>query len=209
MNDSLSVKGASAISGFRTLARRLGSLVRTACLVLSGTTSLVLLVVGSWSDQYPVRLALQMVGSRSPPLDILGLYILRPELGITVAIPTTKMAPIEHRRRSLIDNQSQDRWVTMFTDVVEFERYESIQTTNREKLDRKLQLRVIGVHTRRAWWLLPAIIGTWPTIVCAVAALRVARKAWRARLNRCLHCGYLLKGLINPRCPECGEAFLF
>lgn len=38
------------------------------------------------------------------------------------------------------------------------------------------------------------------------------KKQLRLQLNKsgtaiCVHCGYLLKGLPEPRCPECGEPF--
>ena len=29
----------------------------------------------------------------------------------------------------------------------------------------------------------------------------------RTRAGRCVRCGYLLTGLVNPRCPECGQGF--
>jgi hypothetical protein len=44
---------------------------------------------------------------------------------------------------------------------------------------------------------------------CLVAALRHRRidSAANRRAGRCRKCGYLLYGLTEPRCPECGEPF--
>jgi hypothetical protein len=34
------------------------------------------------------------------------------------------------------------------------------------------------------------------------------RRALRRARNRCVYCGYLLRGLTSSRCPECGHPFL-
>ncbi|HPM24667.1 MAG TPA: hypothetical protein PLP66_12230 [Phycisphaerae bacterium] len=34
------------------------------------------------------------------------------------------------------------------------------------------------------------------------------RRARRRRRGECIHCGYPLAGLTEPRCPECGRAFI-
>ena len=35
----------------------------------------------------------------------------------------------------------------------------------------------------------------------------IGLRKWRARSGLCLSCGYNLKGLTRPRCPECGAPF--
>ena len=44
------------------------------------------------------------------------------------------------------------------------------------------------------------------TIVCAIHSVRLALRRSR-RQKSCSRCGYLLKGLTVPRCPECGTPF--
>jgi hypothetical protein len=47
-----------------------------------------------------------------------------------------------------------------------------------------------------------------PTTLIAFACLvSVARRGARAIRGRCAHCGYILHGLTEPRCPECGTPF--
>jgi hypothetical protein len=41
----------------------------------------------------------------------------------------------------------------------------------------------------------------------AVAYVRAHRRVGRVRRGLCLHCGYSLQGLTEPRCPECGMPF--
>jgi hypothetical protein len=53
------------------------------------------------------------------------------------------------------------------------------------------------------WYPAGLVLAIW-----IVAFLRVLRRwRWR-RQGRCLHCGYNLIGTIEPRCPECGQAFV-
>lgn len=50
-------------------------------------------------------------------------------------------------------------------------------------------------------------------LACAITLTAVACYGWllvwladrRDRETRCRHCGYILRGLREPRCPECGE----
>lgn len=46
--------------------------------------------------------------------------------------------------------------------------------------------------------------GLWPT-VCALLTARL--QLYDTGEPRCWGCGYLLKGLTTPRCPECGQPF--
>ena len=58
--------------------------------------------------------------------------------------------------------------------------------------------RGIGVP----FWALSVLLAIYPGIVLVRSPLRRRR---RRRENRCLHCGYPLVGLPEPRCPECGR----
>ena len=55
-------------------------------------------------------------------------------------------------------------------------------------------------------------IPVWlPVVLLLLSPIRgVVRGPWvqrrRHRRNQCTHCGYSLKGLPEPRCPECGSA---
>lgn len=50
------------------------------------------------------------------------------------------------------------------------------------------------------WWVLP------PGFVALVTYERLRLHAYRDyRMLRCLKCAHILKGLSEPRCPECGE----
>lgn len=52
------------------------------------------------------------------------------------------------------------------------------------------------------WWLIVAVL----MIPLVYAFLRgLVRRAQRRFANRCIVCGYSLKLLTEPRCPECGE----
>jgi len=51
-------------------------------------------------------------------------------------------------------------------------------------------------------WALAVVLFIWP----AAAFIRGPYRRFRRRKSGCcLRCGYLLKGLTEPRCPECGE----
>lgn len=50
-------------------------------------------------------------------------------------------------------------------------------------------------------WMLVGIFSAWPLLAFLRGPFRRARRRFA---NRCLHCGYNLTGLIEPRCPECG-----
>ena len=47
-----------------------------------------------------------------------------------------------------------------------------------------------------------------PTIIIVIASFGIATyyfKSPRDRETRCRKCGYILRGIPEPRCPECGE----
>ena len=52
-----------------------------------------------------------------------------------------------------------------------------------------------------------AVAATLPAFVvaCLVYHTLTRRHAVSDRQTRCGQCGYILKGLTEPRCPECGE----
>jgi hypothetical protein len=53
----------------------------------------------------------------------------------------------------------------------------------------------------------PVLFGAWPFL----ALVRFAGRHWRRYRRRtrgfCVRCGYNLRGLTSPRCPECGVEF--
>jgi len=53
-------------------------------------------------------------------------------------------------------------------------------------------------------WLLLAIFSTGP-IVATVLAHLLTPKETKDGHTRCGKCGYILEGLTEPRCSECGE----
>jgi hypothetical protein len=62
-----------------------------------------------------------------------------------------------------------------------------------------------------AHFTLPPILGGIPALV-GWGILRSVRVAWRIRPEgpfdgetRCRQCNYILRGITEPRCPECGE----
>ncbi len=52
-------------------------------------------------------------------------------------------------------------------------------------------------------WLPLVVLLAYPTTFVIRGPLRRHR---RRKRGLCIHCGYSLKGLPEPRCPECGEA---
>ncbi len=67
---------------------------------------------------------------------------------------------------------------------------------------------VFTVLQARARYTVPAAY-----LACAITLTAVACYGWflvwlgdrRDRETRCRRCGYILRGLREPRCPECGE----
>ena len=53
-------------------------------------------------------------------------------------------------------------------------------------------------------WLVTMIFAGYPLVALFRGPVRRRRRRNR---NQCIHCGYNLKGLTKPRCPECGEGF--
>ena len=54
------------------------------------------------------------------------------------------------------------------------------------------------------FWALCALLAAYPTVALIRGPIR--RRRWR-RSGLCLKCGYNLRGLIEPRCPECATEF--
>ena len=51
------------------------------------------------------------------------------------------------------------------------------------------------------------VVATTPIILCAMFAYAVFTRRKEDPYNRCLQCGYILRGLVEPRCPECNTPF--
>lgn len=51
------------------------------------------------------------------------------------------------------------------------------------------------------FWTMVALLSAYPTIAFVCPPLR---RRHRRRKGLCLECGYNLRGLPEPRCPECG-----
>lgn len=71
-------------------------------------------------------------------------------------------------------------------------------------LARNGELLAIGIAMFVAWYLAPFLL-LW------IFRGRLRQYLWRELLKHhvptCLKCGYDLRGLISPRCPECGVSF--
>jgi hypothetical protein len=72
-----------------------------------------------------------------------------------------------------------------------------------------LPLLVWGVL---AIWRVPLAGSPWWIVAFVVAMGWLVRRGWntayaQAHGDRCVGCGYLLIGLPQPRCPECGRDF--
>jgi hypothetical protein len=62
--------------------------------------------------------------------------------------------------------------------------------------------KVIASGVGGPFWAVFAVLMAWP----ALAFVRGPVRRWRRRREgRCTQCGYSLKGLPEPRCPECGK----
>ena len=60
------------------------------------------------------------------------------------------------------------------------------------------------IEVRLPLWL-PTIVFTAASYTCY--PLHLQRRRRRRKLGLCLKCGYNLRGLTEPRCPECGQEF--
>jgi len=61
-----------------------------------------------------------------------------------------------------------------------------------------------GFATIPLWLVVPAL-AAYPVAFLAIA--RPLRRRRRRKRGLCVNCGYNLKGLPEPRCPECGREF--
>ena len=69
---------------------------------------------------------------------------------------------------------------------------------------RRTRLGTISVSRYPLW---PPIGGSAVAILFIWWGLSVSRRRKRKKLGLCLDCGYILHGLAEPRCPECGTPF--
>lgn len=78
---------------------------------------------------------------------------------------------------------------------------------------------IIGAAAAAAWGLVlwQFYVRHWcpaAPLAFAITLTAVACYGWllvwlsdrRDRETRCRRCGYILRGLVEPRCPECGES---
>ena len=56
------------------------------------------------------------------------------------------------------------------------------------------------------WWLPVGVVAV--AVDCERATREVKRTFREVNPSRCVECSYCLKGLSEPRCPECGQEFL-
>ncbi|MCA9243967.1 MAG: hypothetical protein KDA32_08445 [Phycisphaerales bacterium] len=62
-----------------------------------------------------------------------------------------------------------------------------------------------GVFTVHSASLRLGVLGM--TLAIAVAAYEFVWRLWSNKRGVCSACGYSLRGLTEPRCPECGRSF--
>lgn len=55
--------------------------------------------------------------------------------------------------------------------------------------------------------VLKLILWCWPILLLALTMGRYSALQVRDKTSRCGRCGYVLRGLAELRCPECGERF--
>lgn len=51
-----------------------------------------------------------------------------------------------------------------------------------------------------------AIVGVCFVLIAAWPFVRQRRRRRWVRQGRCLHCGYSIRGVPSPQCPECGKS---
>jgi hypothetical protein len=56
-------------------------------------------------------------------------------------------------------------------------------------------------------WASALLLSLWPIVAGLLFLRRHRRLNHRRKLGLCLDCGYDLRGLESPRCPECGATF--
>lgn len=66
-----------------------------------------------------------------------------------------------------------------------------------------LKTRAFNAAWSHLPWLAPKLLGL--TAACAVYHFLTARPLAPGPETRCRRCDYILRGLREPRCPECGE----
>ncbi len=57
-------------------------------------------------------------------------------------------------------------------------------------------------------WIAIVCLWVMPTIIIVIASFAVVTYYFKSpadRQTRCRKCGYILRGITEPRCPECGE----
>ena len=75
-----------------------------------------------------------------------------------------------------------------------------------------IAVRYFGTYCSKLWCTVGSISVVMPLLLTAWVVHRRAHRHVRNYLvihgiPVCLHCGYSLRGLTEPRCPECGREF--
>ena len=91
------------------------------------------------------------------------------------------------------------RWTTGFGPLTKYE-FGGFKYSDRMSWLRVYTFRSIDICI--PLWLPFVFFGVYPLIAYMRGPVRHRR---RRKRNQCIHCGYNLTGLTEPRCPECGE----
>ena len=64
---------------------------------------------------------------------------------------------------------------------------------------------LIGKRGSQGVWIMLSVMLAFHFVSAAVASALPTPTSAEDPETRCRHCGYILRGITEPRCPECGE----
>ena len=122
------------------------------------------------------------------------------------------------------ENDYYDVWLIQGNILIEWEEYTSMSPPIRLRRPRGWSVRHHGFFGLAGTNILPLFRTSiyprsvdiyipllYPTVLFALLPLLwllpFYRRDWRKKQGRCVRCGYLLIGLPERRCPECGDEF--